>query len=281
MTSSQNQQIVKFLTTLQSHYLAQGRHTMPWRLNTSPYSVLISEIMLQQTQVDRVEPKYQQFISELPDFQALAITPAQNVIKLWQGLGYNRRALYLQGTAKKVVSNFGSTLPHNRKSLESLPGIGPSTSGAILAYCFDDPVVFIETNVRRVLIYHFCTDEDNISDSQLTATLESILLMLPGQYFTPQTFYWAMMDYGTYLKSAVANPNRKSKHYTKQSKFVGSDRQLRGAIIQKLSQVSFSTKSELASLASSKNQQSNFTQILVDLEGEGFICSNKKGYCLR
>lgn len=280
MNASQNQQVGKFLTNLKSYYQANARHTMPWRLNTSPYSVLLSEIMLQQTQVDRVVPKYQKFITELPNFENLASASTTDVIRLWQGLGYNRRALYLQQTAKIVVSDYDNTLPNDRASLESLPGIGPSTSGAIMAYSFNKPVVFIETNIRRVLIHHFFTDQTNILDSQITLLLEAILPKLQEYSFTTQSFYWAMMDYGTYLKGVVINPNRKSKHYTKQSKFAGSDRQLRGAIIQKLSQNQFSTDEELAILATTKNQQLNFVRILTSLEEEGFIRSTKKGISL-
>ncbi len=281
MDASQYQQISEFLANLKSYYLANARHNMPWRLNTSPYSVLISEIMLQQTQVDRVEPKYQRFMTELPDFQALANTSTKEIIRLWQGLGYNRRALYLQQTAKIVVSNYGGTLPNDRASLESLPGIGPSTSGAIVAYSFNQPIVFIETNIRRVLIHHFFADQTNILDSQIALILETILPKLQKYGFTTQSFYWAMMDYGTYLKGVVTNPNRNSKHYTKQSKFAGSDRQLRGAIIQKLSQAQFSTNEELAILATTKNQQLNFARILTSLEEEGFIRSTKEGISLR
>jgi len=127
----------------------------PWRETSKSYNILVSEIMLQQTQTFRVMGKYEAFIDAFPDFAALAGAQLNTVLSLWQGLGYNRRALSLKKTAEIVVSNFHGTLPDSYEELISLPGIGKATAGSILAFAFNKPIPFIETNIRRVYIHFF------------------------------------------------------------------------------------------------------------------------------
>lgn len=272
-----------FLHTLWQYYQDNGRHAMAWRQDTSPYNILVSEVMLQQTGVDRVKPKFEQFTSQLPNWLALANAPTKEVLQLWQGLGYNRRALFLQRAAQAVVHTYNGQLPKDRSALESLPGIGQNTSGAILVYAYNQPIVFIETNIRRVLIHHFFAKQNNITDKEILPVLTSLISNIESQEskFIPQSFYWAMMDYGTHLKSQVANPNKRSAHYTVQSKFFGSSRQLRGAILQTLTSQSIASKSELTNLAISENQRADFNKIVSQLEKEGFIHQTQKGYSLR
>ena len=129
---------------------AANRRDLPWRHTRDPHRILISEVMLQQTQVDRVIPYYHRWLERFPTVQALAEAPTAEVIQLWAGLGYNRRAVNLQRTAQAVVER-GGTFPTDVETLKSLPGIGPYTAGAIACFAFEQDVPFIDTNMRRVL----------------------------------------------------------------------------------------------------------------------------------
>lgn len=128
-----------------------GHRDLPWRQTRDPYRILVSEIMLQQTQADRVVPKYHAFLAEFPTLHALADAPASAVIRAWAGLGYNRRALNLQGACRAVVERFGGAMPRTVAELRTLPGVGPYTAGAIACFAFEQDVGFVDTNIRRVL----------------------------------------------------------------------------------------------------------------------------------
>jgi A/G-specific adenine glycosylase len=201
---------------------------MPWRQDTRPYYVMVSELMLQQTQVDRVIPKFETFIERFSDEQALAAAPLADVLKQWQGLGYNRRAKFLHEAAKKIVELGG--FPKSELGLTVLPGIGKNTAGAILAYAYNQPTIFIETNIRAVYIHHFFADQDHVDDKDIQKLLEETI-----DHEHPREFYWSLMDYGTYLKKQGIKPNR-SRHYKKQSPLKGSVREVRGQILTILSE---------------------------------------------
>jgi A/G-specific adenine glycosylase len=225
-----------FQTMVREYYRTQGRHDLPWRqadLNGSfdSYKIMVSELMLQQTQVSRVRPKYQAFLRTFPTLATLAEAPLAEVLRAWSGLGYNRRAKFLQQAAQRIMHDYQGEFPHEVSELQKLPGIGPNTAGAIAAYAFNEPVVFIETNIRSVFINYFFEDQTAISDQ---AIRELVAETLDRQQ--PREWYWALMDYGSYLKQTVGNPNQRSRHYTKQSKFAGSRRQIRGQVIKLLSQ---------------------------------------------
>lgn len=207
-----------------------GRQHLPWRTKVTPYRVLVSEIMLQQTQVDRVIPKFNAWIKQFPTIPKLASAKTSDVLLAWQGLGYNSRALRLQRAAQAIVKNHKGKIPSNRKELEALPGIGPYTAGAVLAFAYNQPEVFIETNIRRVFIHHFFGNRTEITDSELFPIIEKMI-----DKKNPAQWYAALMDYGSTLPKQIrSNPNTKSKHYAKQSKFNGSIRQVRGAILRHL-----------------------------------------------
>ena len=131
------------------------------------YTILISEVMLQQTQVDRVAPKFEAFIEAFPTVQALAQAEFKTVLGYWSGLGYNRRALWLQQAAKEIVEKYAGKVPQTISELSKLKGIGHNTAAAICAYAFNQPVVFIETNIRAVFIHHFFADRADVADSEL------------------------------------------------------------------------------------------------------------------
>jgi A/G-specific adenine glycosylase len=202
---------------------------MPWRENTDPYYVLVSELMLQQTQVDRVVPKFLAFINAYPTLADLVAAPLADVLILWNGLGYNRRAKYIHEAAKQIVRDHHGQMPTSYTDLIGLPGVGPNTAGAIMVYAYDQPVTFIETNIRTVYFHHFFHDDDRVSDVQLRQIAEQML-----DHEHPRQWYWALMDYGTFLKKQGVGRITKSSHYTKQSPLRGSIREVRGQIIREL-----------------------------------------------
>jgi A/G-specific adenine glycosylase len=214
-------------------YYKGHRRDMPWRDTTDPYRILVSEIMLQQTQVSRVLDKYAQFIAAFPTLRSLSEARLSQILAVWQGLGYNRRALFLQTLAKKIVALYGGEIPSDRAVLKTLPGIGDATAGSICAFAFDQPVVFIETNIRSVFIRHFFKSGVQVCDDQILPLVEKTL-----DTKHPRQWYYALMDYGAHLKSIMPNPSRKSRHYTRQSRFEGSDRQIRGRLLRVLLQTS-------------------------------------------
>lgn len=217
---------IKQFQSIVWEYYHQNYRPMPWRENPSGYNVLVSEIMLQQTQVPRVMVKFEEFIKAFPTIEALSTAPLSEVLACWKGLGYNRRAKFLHQAAKQLMSDFDGEVPNSQEDLVSLKGIGPNTASAIRAYVYNEPVIFIETNIRRVFIHHFFEDTIDVHDRDLIPLIEHALVTK-----NPREWYWALMDYGTYLKKIVPNPNRRSKHYTKQSKFEGSKRQLRAQVL--------------------------------------------------
>lgn len=206
---------------------------MPWRQDTRPYYVLVSELMLQQTQVDRVIPKFEAFIRTFPDEHVLADASLADVLRQWQGLGYNRRAKFLHESAKKIVGL--GQFPDEAAGLLDLPGVGKNTAGALLAYAYNKPAIFIETNVRAVYIHHFFAENELVDDTQIVQKMqETVPWREPGELgYGPRAFYWALMDYGSYLKRQGVLPSR-SRHYKKQSPLKGSVREIRGQIIAEL-----------------------------------------------
>ncbi len=252
-------------------FAADNSRSMPWRDTTDPYYILVSEIMLQQTQVDRVVPKFNQFITEFPDIETLASANLSDVLKVWSGLGYSRRAKFLWQSAQQIVSEFHGTIPSTIDELVILPGIGPNTAGAIMAYAYNQPVVFIETNIRTVYLHHFFADLDDISDAQLR---EKVELTLDNK--NPRLWYWALMDYGTSLKKSGTTHITRSKHYRKQTPFDGSVRQVRGQILRALAE---NSKTE-SKLRRDINADERFESALQGLINEDFIQKEKDIYSL-
>ncbi len=215
-----------FRQAVYDNYLQNGRK-LPWRETSDPYHILVSEIMLQQTQVERVLTKYDDFLGRFPDFQSLAASALREVLAVWQGLGYNRRAMSLQRTAQRVVNEFGGILPDSVGVLRTFPGIGPATAGALVAFAFHQPAVFIETNIRRVFIHFYFPKNPRVTDKEILPLVEQTL-----DVERVRDWYYALMDYGVMLRSLNPNPNRRSAHYGKQAPFSDSDRQIRGLILK-------------------------------------------------
>ncbi len=267
------QQIEKFRSEIYSHYYAHPR-TLPWRLTENPYLIFVSELMLQQTQVERVTAKYEQFIVEFPDFQTLAAAPLQRVLELWQGLGYNRRALYLHKAAQRVVRDFGGELPSDPGILETLPGVGHATAREIAAFAFRIPAAFIETNIRRVFIHFFFQERENIHDREILPLVEQT-----QDRDDPRTWYYALMDYGAMLKRRIRNPNIRSAHYQKQGAFHGSNRQLRGEILRAVSANPGLTLEEITGRTGSNPEKA--AKNLEAMIKEGFLREESNTYYIR
>ena len=262
------QAIRLFQKLVYEHYSGNARTLLPWRKTRTPYRILVSEIMLQQTQVERVLDKYKVFIRTFPDFSSLANAPLADILKVWEGLGYNRRAVALQKIAISVMQENRGRLPVNREELLKLPGIGKYTASAILTFACNQPNIFIETNIRRVFIHFFFRNRENISDTEILPLIEKTL-----DAGNPREWYYALMDYGAMLKKTVENPNRKSAHYKRQSPFHGSNRQLRGMIIKILIRNPGISQKELIEQIGSDPEKTEKNLALL-LE-EGFL--KKKG----
>jgi A/G-specific adenine glycosylase len=263
-------QIESFKTRIYEYYEESGR-ILPWRGTVDPYCILVSEIMLQQTQVERVMGKYQVFLENFPDFLELARAELKDVLRVWQGLGYNRRALTLKEVAETVVQEYDAVLPRDAEVLQNLPGIGKATAGAILAFAYNIPSVFIETNIRRTFIHHFFQDDKTVKDSEIIPLVE---LTLDRQ--NPRTWYYALMDYGSMLGKSITNPNRRSAHYQRQEPFENSDRRIRGTILKALLQKNALSVNEVCLLAGFDSPR--VTRILVRMEKEGLVREQDGSY---
>jgi A/G-specific adenine glycosylase len=264
--------IQDFRDMVLSYYYENGRD-LAWRHTSDPYQILVSEIMLQQTQVERVTRKFPEFIEAFPDFEALATASLEDVLSVWQGMGYNRRAISLQKCAVKVITEYNGLLPADCDILATFPGIGSATASSIGAFAFNMPVVFIETNIRRVFIHFFFPHSATVRDAEILPLVKETLYRA-----NPRIWYWALMDLGSALKKTVENPNWRSAHYTKQTPFEGSDRKIRGIILKILLKEHFMEEGEL--IIRLAQDRYRVTRILRTLESEGFIQRRENGYKL-
>ncbi len=250
-------QIIKNFKRKIWEFYKQNKRMFPWRDTTDPYEILVSEMMLQQTQTTRVIPKYLEFISKFPTVKSLSRASNEDVLRAWSGLGYNRRALYLKRAAEKLTQN----PDYSFENLQSHKGIGPNTAGAIFVFSQNKPCVFIETNIRRVFIHEFFKTQEKVADSEILPLIKATLEK------ESRDWYYALMDYGANLSKTVSNPNKKSIHHASQSKFEGSLRQVRGDIIKSL--IQSTTISVL--LLEQKINSPHFKDALSQLEIEKFI----------
>ena len=253
-----------------SFYRASGRR-MPWRGIDDAYGVLVSEIMLQQTQVARVMDRWGEWMAVFPTIDALAAAPLALVLERWQGLGYNRRAVALKRCAEEVAARFAGALPGDPAALVTLPGIGPATAGAVACYAYRMPAPFIETNVRAALLHAFFADADDVPDRALVPIAEAV-----WDRDDPREWGYALTDYGAHLKRTLPNPSRRSRHHTRQSPFEGSRRQKRARLLRAV----------LASPGSSAEVYAEDAGVVVGdalpllevLAAEGFITRSGEGW---
>lgn len=205
-------------------YYENGRK-LPWRETTNPYYIHISEVMLQQTQVDRVIPYFHRRIKSFPNYKTLANASKLDLLTHWSWLWFNSRALRLQECAKIITDTYNWKLEQDREFLMKLPGIWPYTSAAIMSFAWNQEVPVIDTNIRRVLIFLF-----KLEESILLKELENFAIsIIPSN--KSRDWHNALMDYGSSILTAKKT---KIKSLWKQSKFEGSDRQVRGWIIKQI-----------------------------------------------
>ena len=201
---------------------------MPWRDEPTFYRVLVSELMLQQTQVPRVLVKFAEFMQTFPTIETLARARLADVLRVWTGLGYNRRAKFLHEAAKIVAANGA---PATIDELVKLPGVGRNTAAAIMNYVYETPTAYVETNIRTIYFHYFFADRADISDAELLGLVEQTM-----DCDHPREWFWGLMDYGAYLKQTAGGCLDKSRHYKKQPPLRGSVREVRGQIVRALSQ---------------------------------------------
>lgn len=228
--------------------------------------------MLQQTQVDRVVPLYKNFIKKFPTAKKLAAAPLNEVLKAWQGLGYNRRAKMLHQAAKELsMGKFNPPMLVAR--LEELPGVGPYTARAVAAFAFNEDVIVIETNIRTAVMHHFFPRKKKVSDTEIEKILAKVLPK--GE---AREWYSALMDYGAYLKRSGISHNARSTTYARQSKFSGSLREARGAIIRELAKGSRSKKQIAELLGDARSEQA--LRALAALRADGLVRTDRGRYAL-
>lgn len=255
MESELNAELTPELREFVQFVAQKGRELyrdLPWRRTYDPYAIWISEVMLQQTQVSRVDGRWQRWLEHFPTVDALAAAAPSDVLEEWQGLGYNRRALSVHRAAQ-AISEAGGVFPQDQKELVKLPGIGPATAAGIRAFAFNLHGVYLETNVRTVFLHELYPQAEGVPDSELVPLVE---LTCPASVvgatsaadaagdaetedafaaeLTPRSWYYALLDYGAYLKKTIPNPSRRSKGHVKQSRFEGSHRQKRAELLRVL-----------------------------------------------
>ena len=256
---------------------------LPWRRTEDPYAILVSEVMLQQTQVSRVEGRWQEWLEAFPTPAALAAAPATPVLELWQGLGYNRRALNLKRAAEQMVERFGGQVPRGEGELRSLPGVGPATAAGVRAFAFRERGVYLETNVRAVFLHEFFPGRDGVSDSEVVPLVGAACPEGPEV----REWYYALLDYGAWLKKTLPNPSRRSASHARQSAFEGSRRQKRAYLLRRVLEAP-STTAELSEDLSAFEEKAgreapsedDVESLLEELSREGFVvCAGGRWEC--
>ena len=252
-------------------HFQENPRPLPWRSTTDPYAIMVAEVMLQQTRVERVLPRYEAFLARFPTVAALAHAPLAEVLALWQGLGYNRRGMMLQQAAAEILAQHGGSVPTAPAALEVLPGIGKYTAGAIAAFAFGHPTPFIETNIRSVFIHLFFSDRTAVADSEILPLVERTM-----DRSNIRDWYNALMDYGAMLKKNIPNPSRRSCQQSRQTPFRGSNREIRGQVLKLLLAAPGLPAAEIV-LRSAKDE-ARVRAVLATLEREGLLQERSGGY---
>ena len=265
---------------------------LPWRRTRDPYAIWVSEVMLQQTQVARVDGRWQRWLERFPDTAVLADADAGDVLEEWQGLGYNRRALSL-ARAARMIEDAGGEFPREERDLVALPGIGPATAAGIRAFAFDLPGVYLETNVRTVFLHELFPDAHDVPDSALVPLVREAcpgFAAACGAERGPRAWYYALLDYGAFLKQTLPNPSRRSRTHARQSRFEGSHRQKRAELVRvlldarrlgvALTRDDLARELDAVEIAAGRPpvDGDELDRILAELEREGFCARDGEAY---
>jgi A/G-specific adenine glycosylase len=258
------QVVSSFQAIIRDYYQEHGR-VFPWRETTDPYHILVSEFMLQQTQTSRVVEKYIEFITAFPDVFQLAHSSFREILRVWQGLGYNRRALALHKTAGEISDRFNGQMPDDPVLLRQLPGVGEYTASAMMAIAFNKPAIVIDTNVRSVYLYFFFRETETVVNNDIVPFVEATL-----DRDSPREWYYALFDYGSMLKRE--NKDLEAGKRRKQSTFRGSDREVRSNILRLLLDIEKMTEDQLLTSLPSDNER--VRRLVTQLHEEGLIDSS-------
>jgi A/G-specific adenine glycosylase len=256
--------ISSFRSIICDYYREHGR-VFPWRETNDPYRILVSEFMLQQTQTSRVIEKYKEFITTFPDVFQLAQSPFREVLRVWQGLGYNRRALALYKTAGEIADRYHGKVPDDATLLRQLPGIGEYTASAIMAIAFNKPAVVIDTNIRTVYLYFFFREKERVGKDAIIPIIEATI-----DRDSPREWYYALFDYGVMLKQDKKDLEAGKRRI--QGIFRGSDREIRGKILRLLLDNEVMTEDQLLTRLPSDNER--VRRIISQLHEEGLVDSD-------
>jgi len=251
-------------------YFKKNGRSFPWRDTKDPYKILVSEVMLQQTQTERVLVKYAEFLKVFPTWKALSTATPAEVVKVWMGLGYYRRAFNLHKAAQCVWNEYGGVPPQTAEGLKNLPGVGPYTAAAVAAFAFGEPAPMIETNIRSVYLYTFYPQVLAVSDKEVLQKVEETLYKKD-----PRSWFYALMDLGVELKKHTKGINQRSKHRVKQSKFEGSQRQVRAAVLRTIAEAASIRRSDIKRKLS--YDADRIEAAIAALQAEGLIQSVRGG----
>jgi A/G-specific adenine glycosylase len=268
-------QITAFSAAVWDYYRV-NRRDLPWRRTWDAYEILVSEVMLQQTQVARVLARYGEFLALFPTVRSLAEAPVADVLAAWSGLGYNRRALSLHRTAQIVVDRYQDRFPRSPEDLRRLPGIGPATAAAVCVFAFDRPHAFVETNIRSAFIHFFFQESTSVSDAEILPLVDKTM-----DRSGPREWFYALMDYGVWVKKTYGNPSRKSRHHTTQTPFAGSRRETRAQVLRALLSIS-PAATDVGALCALvpglRRDLDGLSSVLDDLTAEGFLTKEAEAY---
>lgn len=274
--------IPSFQKMILDWYRKNKRDYLPWRKQDAlrdPYKILVSEIMLQQTQVTRVLEKYPQFLAAFSSLEHLASARFSRVLSVWQGMGYNRRARSLHLLADIIVREYNGKIPRDVQEIIKLPGIGSYTAGAVACFAFNQPVAFLDTNIRRVYLHHFFSGtNDKIADKELLKVADAALYRK-----NPRLWHYALMDYGALALRKEKGILKKAKGYHRQSSFEGSTRYFRSKIVRHLLTCKRATeKNILQSMAADRffSPDIDFPLIFSGLERDGILCREHDWYMI-
>ncbi|MDR1775366.1 MAG: adenine glycosylase [Actinomycetes bacterium] len=248
----------------------------PWRDTTDPYAVLLSEVMLQQTQTVRVLKHYPRWLRRFPTIDAVAAAATADVLDAWQGLGYNRRGLAFKRLADIVSDQYGGVLPDTSAELQALPGVGPATAAGVLAFAWDRHAPYLETNVRSVLLHELCPDRDAVPDRELRGLLDACCARAAARAISARTWNYALLDYGAHLKRTLPNPSRRSRHHTRQSPYQGSNRQKRARLLAAVLAEPGATAAHYAQVCQLDGEVT--AAVLAELCAEGFLAEHAGRY---